>query len=45
MMAAAQRPPRQQALTLPDGLACFGAMMIGYPACDFHRPPLRKEAG
>ena len=44
MMAAAQWPPLQQALALPDGNACFGAMMIGYPKYDYHRLPLRKEA-
>ena len=44
MMAAAQWPPLQQALALPDGHACFGALMIGYPKYDYHRLPLRKEA-
>lgn len=44
MMAAAQWPPLQQALALPDGHACFGALMIGYPAYEYHRLPLRKEA-
>ncbi|MDD2310724.1 MAG: nitroreductase family protein [Desulfuromonadaceae bacterium] len=44
MMAAAQWPPLQQALALPDGNACFGAMMIGYPKYDYHRLPQRKEA-
>jgi nitroreductase/NAD-dependent dihydropyrimidine dehydrogenase PreA subunit len=44
MMAAAQWPPLQEALALPDENACFGAMMIGYPKYNFHRLPLRKEA-
>lgn len=43
MMAAAQWPPLQQALALPEGNACFGAMMIGYPKYNYHRLPLRKE--
>jgi nitroreductase len=44
MMAAAQWPPLQQALDLPVGHACFGALMIGYPQYEYHRLPLRKEA-
>src|SRR5208337_5190217 len=44
MMAASQWPPLQQALALPEGHACFGAMMIGYPKYRYHRLPLRKEA-
>lgn len=44
MMAAAQWPPLQQALALPDGNACCGAMMIGYPKYSYHRLPQRKEA-
>jgi len=44
MMAVAQWPPLQQALDLPDGHSCFGALMIGYPAYKYHRLPLRKEA-
>jgi len=43
MMAAAQWPPLQQALALPEGHACFGAMMVGYPAYEYQRMPLRKE--
>lgn len=42
MMGAAQWPPLQQALALPDGHACFGAMMIGYPTYKYHRLPQRK---
>ncbi len=44
MMAAAQWPPLQEALALPDGNACSGALMIGYPKYDYQRLPLRKEA-
>lgn len=44
MMAAAQWPPLQQALALPDGHACFGALMVGYPKYAYHRLPLRNEA-
>ena len=44
MMAAAQWPPLQQALALPEGNACFGALMIGYPQYKYHRLPPRKEA-
>ena len=44
MMAAAQWPPLQQALALPEGNACFGAMMIGYPKYHYHKLPQRKEA-
>ena len=43
MMGAAQWPPLQQALALPDGHNCFGAMMVGYPAYKYHRLPQRKE--
>lgn len=44
MIAASQWPPLQKALALPEGNACFGAMMIGYPKYTYHRMPLRKEA-
>lgn len=44
MVAAAHWPPLQQALSLPEGNACFGAMMVGYPKYQYHRLPLRKEA-
>ncbi len=44
MMAAAQWPSLQQALALPEGNACFGALMIGYPQYKYHRLPSRKEA-
>jgi nitroreductase/NAD-dependent dihydropyrimidine dehydrogenase PreA subunit len=44
MMAADKWPPLQQALALPDGHACFGALMVGYPKYAYHRLPLRKKA-
>jgi nitroreductase len=44
MMAVSHWPPLQQSLSLPEGYACFGAMMIGYPKYKYHRLPLRKEA-
>jgi len=43
-MAAAQWPPLQEALALPDGHACCGALMVGYPKFEYHRLPTRKEA-
>lgn len=44
MMSAFHWTPLQQALSLPEGHACFGAMMIGYPKYKYQRLPLRKEA-
>ncbi|OGU16382.1 MAG: hypothetical protein A2076_03095 [Geobacteraceae bacterium GWC2_53_11] len=44
MMAAAQWPVLQELLALPEGNACCGALMIGYPKYEYHRVPLRKEA-
>ncbi len=35
-------PPMQQALGLPEGHQCCGAMMIGYPKFRYHRMPERK---
>ncbi|MBW2690661.1 MAG: nitroreductase family protein [Deltaproteobacteria bacterium] len=35
-------PPMQQALGLPEGHQCYGAMMIGYPKFRYHRMPERK---
>lgn len=43
-MAAAQWPPLQELLALPEGHACFGALMVGYPKYEYHRLPTRKEA-
>jgi nitroreductase/NAD-dependent dihydropyrimidine dehydrogenase PreA subunit len=44
MMAAAQWPPLQEALALPEGNDCVGALMIGYPEFAYQRLPLRKDA-
>jgi nitroreductase/NAD-dependent dihydropyrimidine dehydrogenase PreA subunit len=44
MMAATQVPALQQALALPEGHACCGALMIGYPQYAYHRLPTRKAA-
>lgn len=43
MMSASHWPPLQNALSLPEGHAYFGAMMIGYPKYRYQRLPLRKE--
>ena len=43
MMAAAQSPQLQKMLALPEGHACCGALMIGYPKYAYHRLPTRKE--
>ena len=42
MAAARQWAPLQQALALPEGLAPYGAMLIGYPRYQYHRLPLRN---
>ena len=44
MVAAAQWPPFQQSLALPEGYLSFGIMMIGYPKYKYHRLPPRNEA-
>jgi nitroreductase len=44
MLGVAQWPPLRQALALPEGHACFGAMMVGYPKYQYRRLPLRDEA-
>jgi len=44
MMAATQNPQLQELLALPEGHACCGAVMIGYPKYAYHRLPTRKEA-
>ncbi len=35
-------PPMIDALALPEGHQCFGALMVGYPKYQYHRLPLRK---
>ncbi len=34
--------PMKEALQLPEGHICLGAMMVGYPLYKYHRLPLRK---
>lgn len=41
--AASTFPPMREALGLPEGHLCFGAMMIGYPKFRYHRLPERKS--
>jgi len=36
-------PTVKEALQLPEGHQCFGAMLIGYPKYKYRRIPLRKE--
>lgn len=40
--AASTFPPMREALGLPEGHLCYGAMMIGYPQFRYHRLPARK---
>lgn len=40
---AANNPPIVEALQLPEGHRCFGAMLIGYPKYKYRRIPIRKE--
>lgn len=44
MMAATQWPPLREALALPEGNVCCGALMVGYPKYGYHRLPTRKDA-
>ncbi|MDY6856521.1 MAG: nitroreductase family protein [Thermodesulfobacteriota bacterium] len=41
--AATTFPLMIEALPLPDGHKCLGAMMMGYPRFSFHRLPLRNQ--
>jgi nitroreductase len=42
--AAAQAYPKMiEALGLPEGHACMGAMMLGYSQVKYQRIPLRNE--
>ena len=43
MAAASSFPALINALALPGGHRCFGAMMVGYPKHEFKRIPLRNE--
>jgi len=42
-LAAMSHPPITEALKLPEGHKCYGAMMIGYPKYKFSRIPLRND--
>lgn len=44
MMAVPHWEPLRSALGLPDGHACYGAMMLGHPEFQYQRLPLRDEA-
>ena len=41
--AATTFPPMMEALPLPEGHQCLGAMMVGYPKFKYYRLPLRKQ--
>jgi nitroreductase len=41
--AAGNWRPLQEALGLPEGHKCFGAVMAGYPKYRYHRLPLRHR--
>ena len=41
-IAATNFPPVKQALALPKGHQCLGAMMVGYPSVRYQRLPTRK---
>jgi hypothetical protein len=43
MAAASSSPALINALALPGGHKCFGAMIVGYPKHEFKRIPLRNE--
>jgi nitroreductase/NAD-dependent dihydropyrimidine dehydrogenase PreA subunit len=43
MRAAGAYAPLMQALDLPPGHQCFGAMMAGHPKYRYHRLPLRND--
>lgn len=42
MIAALQYPPLQQALNLPPGHQCYGALMVGYPKYKYNVIPKRN---
>jgi nitroreductase/NAD-dependent dihydropyrimidine dehydrogenase PreA subunit len=44
MLAANSWPPLLEGLAIPEGHACFGAMMVGYPKHRYHRLPQRNQA-
>ncbi len=42
-LALNKHPAMQEALGLPEGHACHGAVMAGYPRFKYHRMPLRND--
>jgi nitroreductase len=40
--AATSFPSMKEALSLPKGHQCYGAMMVGYPRFSYHRLPTRN---
>ena len=42
MGAARSYPPLIDTMNLPEGHKCYGALMVGYPALNFVRMPLRN---
>ncbi len=43
MLAVAAMPALAGSLGFPEGNACYGALMMGYPRYTYHRLPGRKE--
>lgn len=43
MTATTYYPPLMEALLLPEGHQCFGAIMVGYPRFRYHRIPIRRQ--
>jgi nitroreductase/NAD-dependent dihydropyrimidine dehydrogenase PreA subunit len=41
--AANAHEPWKEALSLPEGHQCYGALMVGHPMFTYHRVPLRNE--
>lgn len=44
MLAAGHSAPLQEMIGIPEGHACFGAMMVGHPKYRYHRAPKRNAA-
>lgn len=43
-MAAGSFPPMMEAISLPEGFAPYGALMVGYPRYKYARIPARRTA-
>jgi nitroreductase/NAD-dependent dihydropyrimidine dehydrogenase PreA subunit len=43
-MSAGNYPAMMKAIDLPEGMAPYGALMVGYPKYKYHRAPARKPA-